>query len=181
MKSMRKLMLLLLFVTVAGTTFAQNNGFLRFNVGFKIEDSPLLMLEAGKSFGWLDAGISLNYANRYLQYQDPSSTSISSYISGNAPLFALEGKMAIDIIKIFAPDIRHSLRVGAGVGVAHDSRTYHRYNYDLIKSGSDSPIAPYMSLLANYEYRFMEKSWVGLFITSDLFANYLGISIRRDF
>ncbi len=179
---MRKSTLLFLFVTLAGITVAQNNGYLRFNAGFKKEDSPLLMLEVGKSFGWLDAGISLNYANNYLQYPDPSSsTSISTYISGNAPLFALEGKMAIDIIKMFAPDIRHSLRVGAGVGVAHDSRTYHRYNYDLIKSGSDSPIAPYMSLLANYEYRFMEKSWVGLFITSDLFANYLGISIRRDF
>lgn len=179
---MRKLMLLLLFVVVSGVAFAQSNYYFRFSVGTgylmnaKLEDTPLIMLEAGKSFGWLDAGISVNYAHKY---ENHSPLIRYTSILGIYSVWGLEGKVSADIIKMFFPDVRHSLRLGAGLGVVYDRTELPYILLNERKYGS--PFYPGASTSVRYEYKAMSDGWIGLFFASREYDNYLGISFRKDF
>ena len=135
-----------------------------------IKDSPLLQFEYGRSYKWLDLSAVVESAREY----DKSSNSGTNYVSLNL-------KTKFDIVRMFAKDTRHSFKLGTGLGIGATKLSNW---YDL--PDDDSSIFKVSSVMASYEFRIVEKTWLGVFFnnyTDDTFfgMHYLGLSVRYNF
>ncbi len=137
-----------------------------------LEDTPLITLELAHSYKWLDLAYSLDYWHS----------------SANNLDLSINFKPKVDIVKIFAEDSNHSLKMGVGLGLGISSnKVYEWYEVPTSVTADTKTVLFYKnSVVASYEYRVCNKTWVGAFFenyTSDVFFGkyFVGLSIRRDF
>jgi hypothetical protein len=168
--------IVLLIVISINFATAQNwKNYFQFGVGTgylmdaQIKDTPFLTLEYGKVYKWLDLNAALEYAPLY---------SKNTSIRYNHMSLVLRAKF--DFVRMFKADLRHSFKLGAGVGVGTANFNNWWYN----TSGSN--FYTLFSVMASYEFRIVDKTWLGVFFNnyvSDNFfgMHYLGLNVRRDF
>ncbi len=176
---MKKIILTLVVLTcVANSTYSQKwENYFQFGVGTgylmdaDMNDTPFLTLEYGKTYKWFDLAGAIEYAPEYNKYTCETKRFISLVV-----------KTKFDIVRMFTENSHHSFKLGTGIGVGSSNFTHWRHNDDVQLS------ANYFlnSVMASYEYKIVDKTWLGLFFnnyTEDNFfgLHYLGLSIRHNF
>ena len=169
---MKKTILTLFVLTcVANSTYSQKwENYFQFGVGTgylmdaNFSDTPLLQYEYGKTLNWFDLVVAIEYAN--------SQTFKDEHIS-------LLVKTKFDLVRIFAPDARHSVKLGVGSGIGTNKLE------DWYDNEGNSYLYSISSLMASYEYKLVDKTWLGVFFNNypdDNFfgLHYVGISVRRN-
>lgn len=134
------------------------------------QDTPLITLELAHSYKWLDLAYSLDYWHS----------------SANSFDLSINFKPKVDIVKIFAEDSKHSLKMGVGLGLGISNEIYEWYEVPSIATDTETALFYKKSVMAGYEYKVCNKTWVGAFfenyISDTFFGKYfVGLSIRRDF
>lgn len=195
-----KLLLFFFLISISISTFAQKD-YIRFGVGADFSDAYGLKVEYGKTFfRWLEAGVSLGLTNSLPLKSDNMGIQINpgdvpDMIMGKRENYNMDGKLNaslmingnVDIVKLFAPQSKHGIKLGVGFGVSY----YHRMTNVFNIPSSDKIIAMKhqmdfgadFSFIGMYEYALTQNIAVGVFgeYTNAPEIMLFGINIKRSF
>ena len=158
---MKKIIIILCLLTfvVTNKIFAQNwSNYLQFDGGFGLAydgiDGYLLQSEYGKTYKWLDLGLSLAYKS---QYKDTSGD-INMMLNAR-----------FDFIKLFKKNSRDSFKIGGSFGFG----TNH---------GDIGTIGAIGAIGLSYDYCITTDISIGTFYKYNFIEmGVAGISVRRNF
>ncbi|MDR1652137.1 MAG: hypothetical protein LBS01_00525 [Prevotellaceae bacterium] len=171
--------------------------YVQFSLGHSLNEKNSYMLQAeyGKTYKWLDVGLSLDYESAFtagsshraiitvrndgsadfIKPQKDFSNTLSVKLSLNA---------RVDLIKLFVKNSKHSFTIGGGLGYRLHQLTNCKSEY--LNSDIDYALSSqteyewFGSIRASYEYAITQKLRLGAFFYgSEIPA--LGMSIRRNF
>ena len=161
--------------------------------------------EYGKTYKWLDLSLAMTYET-YNDWDDYNATSDIFIRRGQAQAFpsnnvlqyrasnefiiydnntSLSLNARIDIIRLFAENSRHSVKIGGGVGLAFEQtgesqrenlnqgEVYYLYISNKIK------FLP--NVRVSYDFSLSQKFALGVFAYGGRWSPILGLSIRRNF
>jgi hypothetical protein len=191
MKKTFRLLLLTLLVSVAQTHAQDCTDYVQFGTDFGLIYPGLLIRgEYGKTWKWLEVGLSMTY-----ETDRASNTTRSATLpiragghTSNLPIdyvditnsASLSLHAGVDLIWFFSTQSRHALKVGAGLGhefYARMTQSNDGRNYS-VSMENKLNILP--SFQASYAYAITPRLAVGAFCLYGRFFPSLGLSIRRN-
>ncbi|MDR1742242.1 MAG: hypothetical protein LBR48_00260 [Dysgonamonadaceae bacterium] len=169
---------------------------LKSGVAANHKDTGMLAVEFGTTYKWLDVAL----------YADIQSNNFWKEYSGEVNIHKEEGYnpnrnhnadfgyftntslqmvAKIDIVRLFATDSRHSLKVGGGYGVIRYQKAWSKSDFPDNSSveynlTTKSDIGRLGSLYVSYGYKVKPKLIVGTYFGGTYYPS-IGLSLRRNF
>lgn len=181
---------------------SKTNNYLQLSVGYNpkynyanssINNSMYyLSVEYGKSYKWLDVGISIDYENGVHPLSSNSfeityHKETNSYTSHNDDSFSgivntsVRLNAKINLIRLFSETSRHALKLGGnyGIGFTEEINSYDKTS-DNISWWYHSSYNWYGGYKLAYEYALTPNISIGAFLNKGK-CNTYGVSIQRRF
>ncbi|MDR1742506.1 MAG: hypothetical protein LBR48_01635 [Dysgonamonadaceae bacterium] len=195
---MKKILVILILFPVF--VQAQIQDYVQFGAGAGSLNSFVIQGEYGKTWKWLDVGMSIDYESwnlplgteysTFLQYNDNGygngfyvTNSMYNKNIGGETLFALRLNARVNVVRLFVENSRHAIKIGGGIGYARMNELNLIFSKDdknfveCIKN-QDSFLSP--SCRVSYEYSITPKMTIGVFAFGNLCLD-IGLSLRRNF
>ena len=200
---MKSLFLSLLAFILTLHAFSQvtRQDYFRFHVGTDFTDAYGVDVEYGMSFlPWLETGLSLGVYNSLPLISDNMGVDIQkpndSYwitVSGDPKRYDMNGKLnlslllknRVDLVRLFAPQSRHGVKVGIGLGVSYYHRMTNAFNLpeERVAMRHEMDLGFDYSLMAAYEFALNEKLSLGASFdyTNVPELGIIGVYVKRCF
>lgn len=186
-----------ILIMLYGKVYAQNwNDYFLLRTGYIIPDPQnlngkmALQVEYGKTYKWLNVGISLDYKNSFFDkyeyggivvYNDIPLARLLVGDSINETSTGLSLHASIDCIRIFLKNSKHSLRIGAKIGKVHSLVIKQEQTTNTQVLRYISNYGTYAAFDITYDYALNKNTHLGLFYESTVLRPCYGLTLCRKF
>lgn len=200
---MKSLFLSLLAFMLSLPVFPQvaRQDYFRFHVGTDFTDAYGVDVEYGMSFlPWLETGLSLGVYNSLPLTSDNMGVDIQkpddnywTTVIGDPSHYDMNGKLnlslllknRVDVVRLFAPQSRHGVKVGVGLGISYYHHMTNAFNLSEqhVTMRHDMDLGFDYSLMAAYEFALTPKLSLGASFeyTNVPELGIVGVYVKRYF